>query len=137
MIGHLSDHFQSPVGAVILSLIAFSVVFLVLLSLMLLLIGVKHLAGFVDLIKEARQLQAAAAKAAAKASAPPPAAPSATSAVATAPAAGDQLIAVITAAIAASGLDNFRIGSICPVVSGSLTSGWKRLSRLDNLEGWD
>lgn len=132
---HLSDHFQGPLGAVVLSLIAFSVVFLVLMALMLLLIGVKHLAGLVDAVKAAKEAQAQAVKAS-KAPSSPKEAPRA---VARVQESGDQLIAVLTAAIAAGGLENFRISSVRPAVAvaDSLTSGWKRLSRLDNLEGWE
>ncbi len=128
---HLSEHFQGPLGAVVLSLIAFSVVFLVLISLMLLLAGVKHLAGLVDGLKASRQAPPS----------PPsrPSAPSAPAASVGRPASGDQLIAVLTAAVASSGLGAFRISAVRPVtaVAGRLTSNWKRLSRLDNLEGWE
>lgn len=125
---HLSEHFQGPLGAVVLSLIAFSVVFLVLMSLMLLLVGVKHLAGLVDGLKASRQAPPS-----------PPSRPSAPAASVGRPAAGDQLIAVLTAAVASSGLGAFRISAVRPVtaVAGRLTSNWKRLSRQDNLEGWE
>jgi Na+-transporting methylmalonyl-CoA/oxaloacetate decarboxylase gamma subunit len=132
-IAHLSDHFQGPLGAIVLSLIAFSVVFLVLLSLMLLLVGVKHLASFIDAAKANRQAPPGATKGKA-----PAGVPGAAPAV-KAPTDQGQLIAVLTAAIASSGLDGFCITAVRPstAVAGHLTSGWKRLSRQDNLEGWE
>ena len=129
----IHEQIEGVGGALTMSIIAFSVVFLVLLSLMLLLVGVKHLASFVDAAKANRQAPPGATKAKA-----PAAAPAAAPAV-KAPGDQGQLIAVLTAAIASSGLDGFRITAVRPstAVAGHLTSGWKRLSRQDNLEGWE
>ena len=125
---NLASHFNGVGGAIVLSLIAFSVVFMVLASLSLIIGGLHHFTTAIEGM-------AARKKAAPAAKAPAPAA----QAVAVAGDSKDQIVAVITAAIAAAAGPGMRITGIRPVltVRKAFTSGWKAHGRLDNLEGFE
>ena len=134
----LASHFVGAGGAVILALIAFSIVFLVLVGLSLVIRGNKLLATSVDNRKKNR---------AAKVEAPAPSKPAAPSVVSVAPAASvqvqgedeDELVAVLTAAVAATLGSAVTVTNVRPVFAVSRQagsgSGWRALARTCNLEG--
>lgn len=125
---NLASHFTGVGGAIVLALIAFSVVFIVLAGLSLIIGGLQHLTGAIEAMAAKKK-----AAPAAKASAP------VAKAVPVAGESKDQLVAVITAAIAAAAGPGMRITGIRPIlnVRKHFTSGWKAHSRLDNLEGFE
>lgn len=125
---NLASHFTGVGGAVVLALIAFSVVFMVLAGLSLIIGGLQHFTGAIEGMAKK------------KAAAPAPAAKPAAPVAKAVPAAGEskeQLVAVITAAIAAAAGPGMRITGIRPIlnVRKDYTRGWKTHGRLDNLEG--
>jgi Na+-transporting methylmalonyl-CoA/oxaloacetate decarboxylase gamma subunit len=126
---NLASHFTGVGGAIVLALIAFSVVFMVLAGLSLIIAGLQH---FTKAIEGMSQKKSAPASSPAAKSAP-------AKAVSVAGENKDQLVAVITAAIAATAGPGFKITGIRPVlnVRKDYTRGWKSHSRLDNLEGFE
>ena len=125
---NLASHFDGVGGAITLALIAFSVVFIVLAGLSLIIAGLQHLTKALEGMGQKKAAPAAAPKGAPVAKAVPAAGES-----------KDQLVAVITAAIAAAAGTGCRITGIRPVlnVRKDYTRGWKTHSRLDNLEGFE
>lgn len=131
MNGPISSFFVGVPGGLIMSFIAFSIVFIVIIGLMLVMMGMKHVCGAIDGMHKPQQ------------SAPAPAAPAApVQAQAAAPAAqpapaaaaDDELLAVITAAIAAACGPTARVISYSPVKVPA-SSAWKNVGRLQNTEG--
>ena len=132
MNGSISSFFVGVPGGLIMSFIAFSIVFIVIIGLMLVMMGMKHVCGAIDgMHKPKPSAPAAPAPAAAPAKAQP-AAPTAQPAPATA--ADDELLAVITAAIAAACGPTARVISYSPVKAPA-ASAWKSVGRLQNTEG--
>lgn len=132
MNGPISSFFVGVPGGLIMSFIAFSIVFIVIIGLMLVMMGMKHVCGAIDgMHKPAQSAPAAPAPAA-------PAAPAKAQAAAPAPAlaaaADDELLAVITAAIAAACGPAARVISYSPVKVPA-SSAWKNVGRLQNTEG--
>ena len=134
MNGSISSFFVGVPGGLIMSFIAFSIVFIVIIGLMLVMMGMKHVCGAIDGMHKPQQSAPAA---------PAPAAPAATvQAQAAAPAAqpapaaaaDDELLAVITAAIAAACGPTARVISYSPVKVPA-SSAWKNVGRLQNTEG--
>ncbi len=128
----LASHFVGAGGAVILALIAFSIVFLVLIGLSLIIVGNKCLSDVVDNRKKQRSTPAA----------PKPAAPAVSQAVAAGASQSadeENLIAVLTAAVAATLGGAVTVTNVCPVFAVSRQrgsgSGWRALARTCNLEG--
>jgi Na+-transporting methylmalonyl-CoA/oxaloacetate decarboxylase gamma subunit len=126
----LASHFVGAGGAVILALIAFSIVFLVLIGLSLIIVGNKYLSEVVDSRKKKQSIP----------SAPKPAAPVVSRAVATEVSQSvdeENLIAVLTAAVAATLGSAVTVTKVRPVfaVARQAGSGWKALARTCNLEG--
>ena len=128
----LASHFVGAGGAVILALIAFSIVFLVLIGLSLIIVGNKCLSEVVD----SRKKQQIAS------STPKPAAPAVSRSVATGASQNadeENLVAVLTAAVAATLGSAVTVTNVRPVFTVSRQagsgSGWRALARTCNLEG--
>ena len=129
----ISSNFVGVSGGLLMSIIAFSIVFLVIVGLMFVMMGVKMLAAAID----------GAGKAA---SVPAPAAPSsgapaaAVSAPAVVAAAEDdsELAAVIPAAIAAVCGGSARVIAFSPTqTQGGSSTLWRASGRFQNSEGFD
>ena len=123
----IAAHFTGVGGGLVMSMIAFSIVFIVIMGLMFTMMAMKHVCKAIDGCK--------------KAPASAPAAPSAPStpvakAVA-APASEDdgELMAVISAAIAAMCGSAARVVSFAPVKAPA-GSSWKVIGRVQNAEGF-
>ncbi|WP_303149937.1 OadG family protein [uncultured Cloacibacillus sp.] len=131
MNGSISSFFVGVPGGLIMSFIAFSIVFIVIIGLMLVMMGMKHVCGAIDGMHKPQQSAPAAP-------APAPAAPVQAAAPAAQPApaaaADDELLAVITAAIAAACGPTARVISYSPVKVPA-SSAWKNVGRLQNTEG--
>lgn len=131
MNGSISSFFVGVPGGLIMSFIAFSIVFIVIIGLMLVMMGMKHVCGAIDGMHKPQQSAPAAP-------APAPAAPVKAAAPAAQPApaaaADDELLAVITAAIAAACGPTARVISYSPVKVPA-SSAWKNVGRLQNTEG--
>lgn len=111
-----------------MSLIAFSIVFIVIVGLMLVMMAMKHVCSMIDNLHKPKPAAAPAAPAAAP-SAQAPVAP------ASAPAAADdELLAVISAAIMAACGSTARVVAFSPVKAPA-QSAWKSVARLQNTEG--
>ena len=125
----IASNFTGFSGGFLMSIIAFSTVFLVILGLMLMMMGLKAFATSVERSEKAKE----AAKAA-----PAPAASSAPSAPTAAVAAVDdgELIAVITAAVSAMCGRAARVVSFAPVAAAGGSSAWKMTGILQNTEGF-
>ena len=121
--------FSGISGGAWMSVIAFSIVFLVCIGLMGLMMGLKHFANAINKFNESRATPGA--KSAPAAGSPAPAL------VATAPDMGEEeIVAVITAAIAASCGAGARITSITPAPARTPSSAWRMTGRLQNCEGF-
>ena len=132
MNGSISSFFVGVPGGLIMSFIAFSIVFIVIIGLMLVMMGMKHVCGAIDGMHKPKPTAPAA-----PAPAPAPAkAPVQAQAAAPAPAAAadDELLAVITAVIAAACGPTARVISYSPVKAAA-ASAWKSVGRLQNTEG--
>lgn len=131
MNGSISSFFVGVPGGLIMSFIAFSIVFIVIIGLMLVMMGMKHVCGAIDGMHKPQQSAPAAPT-------PAPAAPvqaaAPTAQPAPAAAADDELLAVITAAIAAACGPTARVISYSPVKVPA-SSAWKNVGRLQNTEG--
>lgn len=132
--GSVSSHFVGAGGGLLMSVIAFSIVFLVILGLMLVMMALKHVAKAINPEGDSapKSATAAAAKPAAV-SAPQPEAANASVAAAVSP--DDELVAVITAAISAATGTVSRVLSFAPAPEAAAarqTSAWKMTSILAN-----
>jgi sodium pump decarboxylase gamma subunit len=110
-----------------MSLIAFSIVFIVIMGLMFIMMGMKHVCRAIDGCKKAPVSAPAA-----------PSAPASPAAKAVAvPAVGDdgELLAVISAAIAAMCGSAARVVSFAPAKAPA-GSSWKFIGRIQNAEGF-
>ena len=134
MNGSISSFFVGVPGGLIMSFIAFSIVFIVIIGLMLVMMGMKHVCGAIDGMHKPQQSTPAAPAPAAPAA--PVQAQAAAPAAQPAPAAAadDELLAVITAAIAAACGPTARVISYSPVKAPA-ASAWKSVGRLQNTEG--
>lgn len=134
MNGSISSFFVGVPGGLIMSFIAFSIVFIVIIGLMLVMMGMKHVCGAIDGMHKPQQSAPAAPAPAAPAA--PVQAQAAVPAAQPAPAAAadDELLAVITAAIAAACGPTARVISYSPVKVPA-SSAWKNVGRLQNTEG--
>ena len=130
----MSSFFSGVPGGLIMSFIAFSIVFIVIIGLMLVMMGMKHVCGAIDGMHKPQQSAPAAPAPAAPAA--PVQAQAAAPAAQPAPAAAadDELLAVITAAIAAACGPTARVISYSPVKVPA-SSAWKNVGRLQNTEG--
>lgn len=123
----LAAHFTGVGGGLVMSLIAFSIVFIVIMGLMFIMMGMKHVCRAIDGCKKAPVSAPAA-----------PSAPASPAAKAVAvPAVGDdgELLAVISAAIAAMCGSAARVVSFAPAKAPA-GSSWKFIGRIQNAEGF-
>lgn len=121
----ISSFFVGVPGGLVMSMIAFSIVFIVIAGLMFVMMGMEYLCKAVDGIgKKAPEASQTSA-------------PVAPAAKAVAVSSGDEgeLLAVITAAIAATCGAGARVLSFAPV-KAPVASGWKFMSRVQNAEGF-
>ena len=124
----ISSFFVGVPGGLIMSCIAFSIVFIVIMGLMFVMMGMKHVCSAIDNVGKAK------AAAPAKSAAPAPAAPAPAAAPA-APAGDDgELLAVISAAVAAACGATARVVAFAPVKAPAPTA-WKNAGRFQNTEG--
>ena len=123
----IASHFTGVGGGLVMSMIAFSIVFIVITGLMLIMMSMKHICSAIDGCKKA--------PAAAPAPASAPASPAAKAVAA--PAADDDgvLLAVISAAISAMCGSAARVVSFAPVKAPA-GSSWKLVGRIQNAEGF-
>ena len=123
----IASHFTGVGGGLVMSMIAFSIVFIVITGLMLIMMSMKHICSAIDGCKKA--------PAAAPAPASAPASPAAKAVAA--PAAEDDgvLLAVISAAISAMCGSAARVVSFAPAKAPA-GSGWKFVGRIQNTEGF-
>jgi len=131
-VGSISSHFVGPAGGLVMSLIAFSIVFIIIMGLMFLMMALKHLCKAIDSVSGAQEQSKPNGPAAT-----PPAAPA--KAVATQSQAEDgfELLAVISAAIAATCGDTARVVSFAPVKTKQpVLNSWKFVGRIQNIEGF-
>ncbi|MDD4159733.1 MAG: OadG family protein [Synergistaceae bacterium] len=122
----IASHFTGVGGGLVMSMIAFSVVFLVIIGLMLIMMGMKHVCKAIDGFNKKAP------------AAPAPSVPAAPAAKAVAaPAAEDdgEIMAVISAAIAAMCGNTARVVSFAPVKAPA-GSSWKFVGRFQNAEGF-
>ena len=126
--GHMSTYFVGIPGALVMSMISFSIVFIVVTGLMFIMMALKLVCGVKGENTEANPSAQQAA------SAPAPQQPA--KAVA-APSREDEgvLLAVITAAITAMCGSAARVVSFSPVKAPA-ASGWKLVSKVQNVEGF-
>ena len=122
--GSISSYFVGVPGGLIMSFIAFSIVFIVIVGLMLVMMGMKHVCSAIDNMNKPKPA------APAQSSAAPASAPSAPAAPA-----DDELLAVISAAIMAACGSTARVVAFSPVKAPA-SSAWKNVGRLQNTEGY-
>lgn len=132
MTGSVSAYFTGVKGGLVMSMIAFSIVFLVIMALMLMMVATKYLAATIDGGKgkdSGNKAGSAAPQAPASPSAP---------AKAVAVQSGDEgeLMAVISAAIAATLGSVARVIAFSPVVKAPVATSWKFVARMSNSEGF-
>ena len=117
MTGHISSYFVGVTGGLTMSFIAFSIVFIVIVGLMLVMMGMKHVCAAIDNMSKPKPATTAQ---------PSPAAPAAP--------ADDELLAVISAAIMAACGSTARVVAFSPV-KAPVSTAWKNVGRLQNTEG--
>lgn len=134
MTGQISSYFVGVKGGLVMSLIAFSIVFIVIIGLMLIMMSIKYMAAAIDGKSggngnKAVDVQKPAAPAASPASSAP------VKAVAASEDEGE-LLAVISAAITAMCGSAARVVAFSPVVQAPAITSWKFASRIGNREGF-
>ena len=122
MTGSVASYFTGFSGGLVMSLIAFSIVFLVITGLMFLMIGMKSFAAMIDSFGKKKTEAPAPAPAVKKEESFPSSE-------------DEELIAVITAAVSAACGSNVRVISYAPVREPS-RSAWKVSGRMRNLDGF-
>lgn len=135
-VSSISSHFVGMGGGLLMSVIAFSIVFLVIVGLMLVMMGIKVLTRAIEATTAAK-----AAPQAQQASAAKPVSTSGGAAhIAPAPAMAvsedGELVAVITAAISAICGAGARIVSFAPTPALAHGTPWRMTGRLQNSEGF-
>lgn len=132
MTGPISAYFVGVKGGLVMSLIAFSIVFIVIIGLMLIMMSIKYMAAAIDGKGSGNGEKAADIS-------KPSAAPAASSAPVKAVAASEdegELLAVISAAIAAMCGSAARVVAFSPVTQAPAATSWKFASRISNREGF-
>ncbi|MCD7875866.1 MAG: OadG family protein [Cloacibacillus porcorum] len=122
MTGHISSYFVGVTGGLTMSFIAFSIVFTVIVGLMLVMMGMKHVCAAIDNMSKPKPATTAQPS-------PAPAAPAAAVS-----ADDDELLAVISAAIMAACGSTARVVAFSPV-KAPVSTAWKNVGRLQNTEG--
>jgi len=135
--GTLSSHFQGIPGGVVMSLIAFSIVFIALTGLCLIIYGVKYLAAAVDASARAKGNTTAAKADAPKGTQVVQAVATPAPLAATTAGEDANLLAVIGAVLASTLGGGFAVKSVRPLVAPSRLGGiWKGASRIESQEGF-
>ena len=125
--GSISSYFVGVPGGLIMSFIAFSIVFIVIVGLMLVMMGMKHVCAAIDNMSKPKPATTAQPS-------PAPAAPAPAAPAAAVSADDDELLAVISAAIMAACGSTARVVAFSPVKAPA-SSAWKNVGRLQNTEG--
>lgn len=124
---NISSYFVGLPGGLLMSLIAFSIVFLVIVGLMLMMFALKSVVGMINSTSEAKKAAPAAVA---------PAVTSAPATVSTAAEDDGELLAVITAAITAVCGAGARIVSFTKAPERTPSTPWRMTGRLQNSEGF-
>lgn len=122
----IASHFTGVSGGLVMCMIAFSIVFIVILGLMFLMMAMRHVCKAID------GMSAPAAKPAAPSG---PAAPTSKAVNASVAEDDGELLAVISAAISAMCGNAARVVSFAPV-KAPVGSSWKFIGRIQNAEGF-
>ena len=132
----LASHFQGITGGIVMSLIAFSIVFIALSGLCLIIYGVKFLAVAVDASARTKG-DSKAAKADAPKGTPVVQAVAAQKPAAAVTGEDENLLAVIGAVIASTLGGGFAVRSVRPVAAAVSSIGgmWKGSARMETMEG--
>ncbi|MCX7829235.1 MAG: OadG family transporter subunit [Thermanaerothrix sp.] len=130
----IHDHFVGPMGGVLMSLIAFSIVFLVIVGLMLVMMATKMVAQAVDSRGKVSGGSGPSPAASAPASAPAPAAPARP--LDASHCEDLELVAAITASLCAFMGRPVAVKSVRPMPAAP-ASHWRTMAKLDNLEGFE
>lgn len=127
--GSVSSYFVGIKGGLVMSIIAFSIVFIVIIGLMLIMIAMKHISAAVEGAGKGSGGGGKTAALVQPATQPQPA---------KAAAAGDdgELLAVISAAIAAVCGSAARVVSFGPIVKAPAVNGWKLAARMRGAESF-
>lgn len=136
MTGSVSAYFVGVKGGLIMSLIAFSIVFLVIIGLMLIMISIKYLAAVIEGKGGNGSNGGNKAGANTQQALPPASTPAPMQAVAVTAEDDGELMAVISAAIAAMCGTAARVVAFSPVVKAPVASSWKFVARINNTEGF-
>lgn len=125
MTGTVSSYFIGVKGGLIMSLIAFSIVFVVIVGLMYMMIAIKHIAAAMD----RKNNNGGSGGKTVAVQVPAPLSPMV--------AAQDdgELLAVITAAVTAVCGSAARVVSFGPVIKAPASTSWKFVARMRNAEG--
>lgn len=121
---NISGHFIGLKGGLLMSVISFSIVFLVCIGLMLMMVALKHFTAAIERRKNAENEEPRDAGRA-------PASP-ASVVVSAVPGEEEELVAVITAAVMASCGERTRILSISPAPPRAVHSAWRIAGRIEN-----
>ncbi len=124
----VAAHFTGVGGGLVMSLIAFSIVFIVIMGLMFIMMGMKHVCKAIDGCKKAPVSAPASSSSA-------PASPASKAVAAPAVEEDGELLAVISAAIAAMCGSAARVVSFAPAKAPA-GSSWKFIGRIQNAEGF-
>lgn len=123
----VSSYFVGPAGGLVMSMIAFSIVFIVIVGLMLLMMSMKHICNAID--------SRTKAPASAPAAQSKPTAPTAHAVAAPSIEDDGVLLAVISAAISAMCGSAARVISFAPAKAPA-GSSWKLMGKIQNIEGF-
>jgi len=134
---NLHTHFVGLAGGAVLSMIAFSIVFIALAGLCLIIYGVKFVAAAADSATRAKG-NAKAAKADAPKGTPITPAVAVSAPATTAESEDENILAVIGAVIASTLGGGFAVRSVRPVstTAPSACGMWKGTSRIEAMEGF-
>ena len=131
---NISSNFAGIPGGVLMSIIAFSIVFIVIAGLILLMYGLKALAAAID--SAGSSAAAPAESTQVKAAVPAVVSAQPAPAVMAAASDDDELIAVLTAAVMAVCGTVARVVSFREAPRASASTVWKTTGRLQNCEGF-
>jgi len=136
----LASHFQGITGGIVMSLIAFSIVFIALSGLCLIIYGVKFLAAAVDASARTKGDSKAAKADAPKGTPVVQAVAAQKPAAAVAVGEDENLLAVIGAVLASTLGGGFAVRSVQPMsavpAASSVVSMWKGSGRIETMEGF-
>lgn len=136
MTSSVSSYFVGVKGGLVMSMIAFSIVFLVIIGLMLTMIAIKYLAAAIETGNSGKG-NGKGGKTSAPVQQQTASSPSAPAqAVAVQAEDEGELMAVISAAITAMCGSAARVIAFSPVVKAPVATSWKFVARMSNTEGF-